>query len=142
MRAVLYEAAHIILTMPIKGGALKSWAAKLAKRVGMQKAKVALARKLAVILHRMLADGAPSMRQRRQRHERPGFINDGSVLAAVNTASRRLWRWPSASVDRRCARRFCEAQAGTEKRRSAEQRNYSQPAAPRKEKHSDGFRAG
>jgi transposase len=57
VRAVLYEAAHIILTMPIKGGALKSWA-KLAKRVGPQKAKVALARKLAVILHRMLADGA------------------------------------------------------------------------------------
>ena len=59
MRAVLYEAAHVILTMPVKGGALKSWAAKLARRVGMQKAKVALARKLAVILHRMLADGAP-----------------------------------------------------------------------------------
>jgi transposase len=58
VRAVLYEAAHIILTMPIKGGALKSWAAKLAKRVGMRKAKVALARKLAVILHRMLANGA------------------------------------------------------------------------------------
>src|SRR5208337_1592982 len=42
----------------VKGGALKSWAAKLAKRAGPQKAKVALARKLAVILHRMLADGA------------------------------------------------------------------------------------
>jgi transposase len=59
VRAVLYEAAHIILTMPVKGGVLKSWAAKLARRVGPQKAKVALARKLAVILHRMLADGAP-----------------------------------------------------------------------------------
>jgi transposase len=58
VRAVLYEAAHVILTMPVKGGALKSWAAKLAKRVGPQKAKVALARKLAVILHRMLADGS------------------------------------------------------------------------------------
>jgi transposase len=59
VRAVLYEAAHVILTTPVKGGALKSWAARLAKRVGMQKAKVALARKLAVILHRMLADGKP-----------------------------------------------------------------------------------
>ena len=59
VRTVLYEAAHIILTMPVKGGALKSWAAKLAKRAGMQRAKVALARKLAVILHRMLADSAP-----------------------------------------------------------------------------------
>ena len=53
VRAVLYEAAHIILTRPIKGGALKSWAMRLAKRAGMKKAKVALARKLAVVLHRM-----------------------------------------------------------------------------------------
>ena len=57
MRSVLYEAAHVILTRPVKGGSLKSWAAKLAKRFGMKKAKVALARKLAVILHRMWADG-------------------------------------------------------------------------------------
>ena len=56
---MLYEAAHVILTMPVKGGALKSWAARLAKRAGVKRAKVALARKLAVILHRMLADGAP-----------------------------------------------------------------------------------
>ncbi len=59
VRAVLYEAANSILTKPVKGGALKSWAAKLAKRAGMKKAKVALARKLAVILHRMLADSTP-----------------------------------------------------------------------------------
>jgi transposase len=45
------------LTRPLKGGALKSWAARLAKRAGMKKAKVALARKLAVILHRMWVDG-------------------------------------------------------------------------------------
>jgi transposase len=53
VRAVLYEAAHIILTRPIHGGALKSWAMRLAKRAGMKKAKVALARKLALVLHRM-----------------------------------------------------------------------------------------
>lgn len=56
VRTALYEAAHIILTRPIKGGALKSWAMKLAKRAGMKKAKVALARKLAIILHRMWVD--------------------------------------------------------------------------------------
>jgi transposase len=59
VRTALYEAAHIILTKPVKGGALKSWAARLAKRVGMNKAKVALARKLAVIMHRMLVDRTP-----------------------------------------------------------------------------------
>ena len=57
VRTVLYEAANIILTRPVKGSALKSWAARLAVRAGMRKAKVALARKLAVVLHRMLADG-------------------------------------------------------------------------------------
>jgi transposase len=59
VRTALYEAAHIILTRPVKGSALKSWAMKLARRAGMQKAKVALARKLAVIMHRMLVDGTP-----------------------------------------------------------------------------------
>jgi transposase len=56
VRTALYEAAHIILTRPVKGSGLKSWAARLARRAGMKKAKVALARKLAVIMHRMLAD--------------------------------------------------------------------------------------
>jgi transposase len=58
VRAVLYEAAHVILTKAVGGcTALKSWATRIAKRAGMNKAKVALARKLAVIMHRMLADG-------------------------------------------------------------------------------------
>ena len=56
VRAALHEAANVILTRPVKGSALKSWAARLATRAGMRKAKVALARKLAVVLHRMLAD--------------------------------------------------------------------------------------
>jgi transposase len=56
VRSALYEAAHVILTRPVRGGELKSWAMRLAKRAGMQKAKVALARKLAVVLHRMWVD--------------------------------------------------------------------------------------
>ena len=57
VRAALYEAAHIILTKPLKGcTALKSWAMRIARRAGMSKAKVALARKLAVMMHRMLAN--------------------------------------------------------------------------------------
>jgi transposase len=60
VRAVLYEAAHLILTRPLKGcTALKSWAMRIANRAGMTKAAVALARKLAVMMHRMLADGTP-----------------------------------------------------------------------------------
>lgn len=59
VRTALYQAAHVILTRPVKGSALKSWGLKLSKRMGMEKAKVAVARKLAVIMHRMLADGTP-----------------------------------------------------------------------------------
>src|SRR5262245_22962119 len=57
VREALYQAAHVMLTKPVKGCAeLKSWAMRIAKRAGMRKAKVALARKLTVIMHRMLAD--------------------------------------------------------------------------------------
>ncbi len=60
VREALYQAAHVMLTKPLKGcSQLKSWAMRIARRAGMRKAKVALARKLAVIMHRMLADGTP-----------------------------------------------------------------------------------
>jgi transposase len=60
VREALYQSAHVMLTKPVKNcSALKSWAMRIARRAGMRKAKVALARKLAVILHRMLADGQP-----------------------------------------------------------------------------------
>jgi transposase len=60
VREALYEAAHIMLTKPIKGCAqLKSWAMRIARRAGMSKAKVALARKLAVIMLRMLKNNVP-----------------------------------------------------------------------------------
>jgi transposase len=64
VRSMLYEAANVILTKPVKGSALKSWAARIAARAGMRKAKVASARKLAVVLHRMLADGSPFAAER------------------------------------------------------------------------------
>jgi transposase len=60
VREALYQAAHVMLTKPVKGCTpLKSWAMRIARRAGMGKAKIALARKLAVILHRMLANATP-----------------------------------------------------------------------------------
>jgi transposase len=60
VREVLYEAAHIMLTKPIKGcSELKGWAMRIARRAGINRAKVALARKLAVIMLRMLKDSVP-----------------------------------------------------------------------------------
>lgn len=52
-RTALYEAAHSLLTRSKKWSGLRAWGMKIAKRRGMAKARVAVARKLATILHRM-----------------------------------------------------------------------------------------
>jgi transposase len=57
MRMMLYEAAHIMLTRTTKWSWLKAWAMQIARRRGMKKAIVALARRLAVIMHRIWVDG-------------------------------------------------------------------------------------
>ena len=56
MRAMLYEAAQSMLRSK-KWSWLKAWAMQIAKRRGMKRAIVALARRLAVILHRIWIDG-------------------------------------------------------------------------------------
>jgi transposase len=57
MRCVLYEAAQVMLTRTNKWSWLKAWAMKIARHRGMKKAIVALARRLAVIMHRIWVDG-------------------------------------------------------------------------------------
>ena len=57
MRAMLYEAAHIMLVRQAKWSWLKAWAMKIARHRGIKKAIVALARRLAVIMHRIWVDG-------------------------------------------------------------------------------------
>lgn len=56
LRMYLFEAAGVLLTRVPKWSALKAWGTRLTKRNGLRKAKVAVARKLAVILHRMWVD--------------------------------------------------------------------------------------
>ena len=56
MRYYLFEASNVILSRVRKWSKLKAWGTKLAKRIGNKKAKVAVARKLAVVLHRMWVD--------------------------------------------------------------------------------------
>src|SRR5688572_7835219 len=57
MRAMLYEAAQVVLVRSVKWSWLKAWAMKIARHRGMKKAIVALARRLAVIMHRIWVDG-------------------------------------------------------------------------------------
>lgn len=56
-RTALYEAAHSLLTRSKKWSSLKAWGQGIAKRRRMARARVAVARKLAVVLHRMWNDG-------------------------------------------------------------------------------------
>ena len=57
MRTMLYEAAQCMLLRSTKWSWLKAWAMQIARRRGMKKAIVALARRLAVIMHRIWVDG-------------------------------------------------------------------------------------
>jgi transposase len=57
VRTALYEGVHILLTRAVRFSVLKRWALEVARRRGMKRAKVALARKLAVIMHHMWVDG-------------------------------------------------------------------------------------
>jgi transposase len=57
MRTMLYEAAQSMLFHSSKWSWLKAWAMKVARQRGMKKAIVALARRLAVVMHRIWVDG-------------------------------------------------------------------------------------
>jgi transposase len=57
VRTLLYEAANVMLTHYKDQLKLKDWAFAIAKRSTMRKARVALARRLAIIMHAMLRDG-------------------------------------------------------------------------------------
>jgi transposase len=81
-RTALFEAAHIMLTRATRFSALKRWAMGVAKRRGMKKAKVALTRKLAEVLHRMWIDATEfcwtkeaAAAKRRNRRSRSGTIS-------------------------------------------------------------------
>ena len=57
VRTALYEAANVMLTRTTRFSILKHWALQVAKRRGLKRARVALARKLGVVLHRIWVDG-------------------------------------------------------------------------------------
>jgi transposase len=63
-RGTLFEAADAVLTRVARFSVLEAWAVRIAGRHGMAKAKAALARKLAVVLHRMWRDGTEFRRGR------------------------------------------------------------------------------
>ena len=72
MRHLLYEAASVLMTRTRKWSRLRAWGVSVAKRRGMKRATVAVARKLAVIMHRIWVTG--------------GEFEFGSPAAAANAA--------------------------------------------------------
>ena len=63
LRGLLYEAAIVILTRAFAESDLRTWGLKLRERIGFKRAAVAVARKLAVIMHAMLKSGEPFERR-------------------------------------------------------------------------------
>src|SRR5262249_46222236 len=59
LRALLYEAAAVLLTRVRKESALRQWGLMLWKRLGFKRAAAALARRMAVVLHAMWKSGTP-----------------------------------------------------------------------------------
>jgi len=57
VRVALHDAANALLSRVTRFSKLKRWAMDVTKRRGLRRAKVALARKLATVLHRIWADG-------------------------------------------------------------------------------------
>ena len=94
MRVMLYQAAQIMLRSK-KWSWLKAWAIQIARRRGVKKAIVALARRLAVIMHRILVDGTEFPGD--QGAGRGGSVNprnhcdlEGIVVCVWSGASRLL----------------------------------------------------
>jgi transposase len=63
LRGLLYEAATVVLTRTSADSALRTWGVRLRERIGFKRAAVAVARKLAVIMHAMLKSGQPFQRE-------------------------------------------------------------------------------
>lgn len=62
LRALLYEAATTILTRVTADSDLRTWGMALREKIGFKRATIAVARKLAVIMHSMLKSGQPFQR--------------------------------------------------------------------------------
>src|SRR5262249_35942592 len=74
VRTTLYEAAQILLVRSTKWSWLKAWAMQIARRRGMKRAIVALARRLAVIMHRIWVDGTEFRWTLVQRVDGPVYV--------------------------------------------------------------------
>ena len=95
-RKHLYEAATTLLTRNIAFSTLKAWGLRLAKKVGFKKARVAVARKLAVILHAMWKTNTPSVGAQRPHDQ------TYAALTSPPTARPRRDAWRGSGRPLKC----------------------------------------
>lgn len=58
-RSALFSAAHVVMMRPSQWTSIKAWGVRIVHRSSLKKAKIAVARMLAVILHRKCRDATP-----------------------------------------------------------------------------------
>jgi hypothetical protein len=107
VRSALDAAANVLLTRVARDSALKRWAMAVAQRRGLKRARVALARKLSIVLHRIWVDGSEFR-----------WTKADGTTAAVAFEARRAIRVGAASPEvpspgrRGWQGRFCPRDAG------------------------------
>ena len=82
VRGALYEAAHVLLIKGRTPSGLKAWGLRVAKRRGHKRAAVAVARKLATIMHRMWLDVSEFRFGKASAQSEAGGIANGALAAA------------------------------------------------------------
>ncbi len=90
MRALLYEAAQVMITRVQKWSWLKAWAVNVAKRRGLRKAIVALARRLAAIMHRIWVDEPSSVGRKKPRRRPPSANSNQRAISKESLQNRVL----------------------------------------------------
>ena len=137
VRTLLYEAANVMLTRYKGQLKLKDWAFAIAKRSTMRKARIALARRLAIIMHAMLRDGTEFDRRRpsNPRDRRPNRAPKRSDARGREQTTARILlhaanHWPTAistlppctqayPIKCRTSTQRTQASQGVDKRRRA-----------------------
>ena len=143
LRVMLYEAAQILLMRSTKWSWLKAWAMQIARRRGMKKAIVALARRLAVIMHRIgltaPSSGGPG-RQPRQQHENRSGSHRGApsvhMLRRITIARSRAGNALSPTSGRRSVDLHCHRARRSSSKASVSSRSLSRSSSSERSEKS------
>jgi len=83
VRTVLYEAASAMLVRSKQWCGVKAWGVRMAAKRGHKRAVVAVARKLAVVMHRMWIDGSAFRFAAEDEHAAQPNLSNPTALAAA-----------------------------------------------------------